>query len=1089
MYPLHSNGAIVRIKLKDFLTYSAVELYPGPYLNMVVGPNGTGKSTVVCAIALGLGGRPEVLGRAREIQDFVKHGENKAMVEIELKVAEGRLVITRTFERGSNHSTWKINGHTAKEKDVKAEIEALAIQVDNLCQFLAQERVSGFAQLGPSELLRETERAAGGSQMVEWHNYLIEQRDKEVTQAAKLRESLADLEVLQKRNQQIEHDVQRIKERDMINKEIRMLNVRLAKLDFTCRQADYRIAKDAKQRLQEECVALAHREQPLRAEQERLRRKVADLEKTVQDHKTGYSHEAGRCRTLVEEAEAKSDEIETILNDAQHAKSERLKQKREMERLEATIVSICQSLDEQRQKLAEYGITPGDRHGQFVEPPLSGSNDGDTSDSPANLLSRLHQQVTSCSRRISENADRMQHNSHRKDEVAREAAQIRHQQQQKTTELSQLDQVRHRKLAALKRGDRDAYDATMWLQEHSHLFEKHVFEPICMEVNLKDIRYASIMESLIKPGHNTTFVTQCQKDYKRFCEEVITQRKWRVNVVYFDRTLASWTPEHPRHVIMDLGFDGYALDFIDGPEPILSALCQMAFLHTNPVALGKLPNMVAAEKMLQVFIADNDIYSVKRAYGHSSTRAKRVVNPRYLDLSDSRLIFGMTIQLMLNSKTRLEREHEEIMSQLFAIQEVSKELELESSKIREIDLQLRDEKAGLHQQRVKLNTIKQEYTKQATLLQTRQDALAAARANAESTNRPDSNAIDARLMTVCEERARLAIRLSAVYEASTDIFLQRTKATLVKMQATARIEDLEVEIMTGNEQGAESVRALELAKQDLQNAKTLCRTALNRHNAEVEKLSAAEAEELDGHEETLTSDDIAGKMGALVTRAEIISRLDPSVLDHYEARLKEIEKLSESIHEREEALALLSTTMQETKDRWTLSLQNIVQRISEKFSDSFETLGCAGEVLVVQNDDYSKWGIEIRVKFRDNEPLQVLTATRQSGGERSVSTMLYLIALQHLSMSPFRVVDEINQGMDPRNERNVHKLIVQAACRKDDTGDLHAMVPSQYFLITPKLLHDLEYHRNMTVLCIYNGAWQPKSLDLAAYIAKRSASQ
>ncbi|KAH9247771.1 hypothetical protein BASA81_014609 [Batrachochytrium salamandrivorans] len=909
------------------------------------------------------------------------------------------------------------------------------------------ERPSG---LGPSELLRETERAAGGSQMVEWHNYLIEQRDKEVTQAAKLRESLADLEVLQKRNQQIEHDVQRIKERDMINKEIRMLNVRLAKLDFTCRQADYRIAKDAN----------------------------SDCRKNVLRLLIGSNLYEQNRKIKAQEAEAKSDEIETILNDAQHAKSERLKQKREMERLEATIASICQSLDEQRQKLAEYGITPGDRHGQFVEPPLSGSNDGDTSDSPANLLSRLHQQVTSCSRRISENADRMQHNSHRKDEVAREAAQIRHQQQQKTTELSQLDQVRHRKLAALKRGDRDAYDATMWLQEHSHLFEKHVFEPICMEVNLKDIRYASIMESLIKPGHNTTFVTQCQKDYKRFCEEVITQRKWRVNVVYFDRTLASWTPEHPRHVIMDLGFDGYALDFIDGPEPILSALCQMAFLHTNPVALGKLPNMVAAEKMLQVFIADNDIYSVKRAYGHSSTRAKRVVNPRYLDLS-------VDVEL----KTRLEREHEEIMSQLFAIQEVSKELELESSKIREIDLQLRDEKAGLHQQRVKLNTIKQEYTKQATLLQTRQDALAAARANAESTNRPDSNAIDARLMTVCEERARLAIRLSAVYEASTDIFLQRTKATLVKMQATARIEDLEVEIMTGNEQGAESVRALELAKQDLQNAKTLCRTALNRHNAEVEKLSAAEAEELDGHEETLTSDDIAGKMGALVTRAEIISRLDPSVLDHYEARLKEIEKLSESIHEREEALALLSTTMQETKDRWTLSLQNIVQRISEKFSDSFETLGCAGEVLVVQNDDYSKWGIEIRVKFRDNEPLQVLTATRQSGGERSVSTMLYLIALQHLSMSPFRVVDEINQGMDPRNERNVHKLIVQAACRKDDTGDLHAMVPSQYFLITPKLLHDLEYHRNMTVLCIYNGAWQPKSLDLAAYIAKRSASQ
>ncbi|KAK6094674.1 Structural maintenance of chromosomes protein 5 [Batrachochytrium dendrobatidis] len=101
--------------------------------------------------------------------------------------------------------------------------------------------------------------------------------------------------------------------------------------------------------------------------------------------------------------------------------------------------------------------------------------------------------------------------------------------------------------------------------------------------------------------------------------------------------------------------------------------------------------------------------------------------------------------------------------------------------------------------------------------------------------------------------------------------------------------------------------------------------------------------------------------------------------------------------------------------------------------------------------------------------------------ERSVSTMLYLIALQHLSQSPFRVVDEINQGMDPRNERNVHKLIVQAACLDKANS---ATVSSQYFLITPKLLHDLEYHRNMTILCIYNGTWQPKQLNLASYITK-----
>ena len=66
-----SDGAIVRIKLTHFLTYTHVEMFPGPFMNMVIGylseknlissPNGTGKSAIVCAIALGLGGKPDVI--------------------------------------------------------------------------------------------------------------------------------------------------------------------------------------------------------------------------------------------------------------------------------------------------------------------------------------------------------------------------------------------------------------------------------------------------------------------------------------------------------------------------------------------------------------------------------------------------------------------------------------------------------------------------------------------------------------------------------------------------------------------------------------------------------------------------------------------------------------------------------------------------------------------------------------------------------------------------------------------------------------------------------------------------------------------
>jgi chromosome segregation ATPase len=127
-----------------------------------------------------------------------------------------------------------------------------------------------------------------------------------------------------------------------------------------------------------------------------------------------------------------------------------------------------------------------------------------------------------------------------------------------------------------------------------------------------------------------------------------------------------------------------------------------------------------------------------------------------------------------------------------------------------------------------------------------------------------------------------------------------------------------------------------------------------------------------------------------------------------------------------------------------------------------------------------KYGLNFGIvdfDYSDEEKLQLLTSNRQSGGERSVSTMLYLISLQDLSMSPFRVVDEINQGMDPRNgfsnliiERLIHKIIVSTACSSSNH--------SQYFLVTPKLLPDLEYHDNMRILCIMNGTWQSENWSM-----------
>lgn len=72
---------VLNIFFLYFRTYKKVELYPSSSLNLIIGPNGTGKSTFVCAIILGLCGKTSVIGRAKKVSAFyslrhnIRHSE------------------------------------------------------------------------------------------------------------------------------------------------------------------------------------------------------------------------------------------------------------------------------------------------------------------------------------------------------------------------------------------------------------------------------------------------------------------------------------------------------------------------------------------------------------------------------------------------------------------------------------------------------------------------------------------------------------------------------------------------------------------------------------------------------------------------------------------------------------------------------------------------------------------------------------------------------------------------------------------------------------------------------------------------------
>lgn len=321
----YQPGAIVRVGVINFVTYERATFYPGPNLNMVVGPNGTGKSSLVCAICLGLGYGPSHLGRAGKVGEFVKHGYNDATIEIELQKQPEDLVnptIRVKISRDGDKRKWWINDTESSLKNVQALTREFGIQVDNLCQFLPQDRVSEFAGLSPVELLYHTQRAAAPEEMLVWHDQLKTLRKEQKSLGIQHEADQETLKNLESRQEGLRADVERLQERARIQERITQLEKSVPFLRYSANLKTHRQQQQLKKEAQKRLKELEKQVEPtlraVNAKQEyqaKVRAAVEGRKNVIQDAEQAADAAVGRMedvqRSIVQNGQIKKSEIES----------------------------------------------------------------------------------------------------------------------------------------------------------------------------------------------------------------------------------------------------------------------------------------------------------------------------------------------------------------------------------------------------------------------------------------------------------------------------------------------------------------------------------------------------------------------------------------------------------------------------------------------------------------------------------------------------------------------------------------------------------------------------------------------------------
>eukprot|EP00002_Diphylleia_rotans_P037871 TRINITY_DN8518_c0_g1_i2.p1 TRINITY_DN8518_c0_g1~~TRINITY_DN8518_c0_g1_i2.p1 ORF type:complete len:1003 (+),score=209.56 TRINITY_DN8518_c0_g1_i2:52-3060(+) len=931
-YHAYVRGAIVKVSCRNFVTYDSCECEPGPHLNVVVGPNGSGKSTIISAICLGLAGKTKLLDKADHISSFIKHGKDFAEIDIHLHAGEGNVVKISRKITPDDRSEWKLNDRIVPERRILEEIKKFNIQVDNLCQFLPQERVVEFARMDPKMLLRQTDVAIRGEEKAREREEIArkEREFKRIRENSTFLENR--LEQLRKDQELARAEVERFQQLQEIQNKLKIMNAFKHVIEYKEKKAivdamkhDIQERESQLQKAKDEMLPFQNQHRQLSDEYQRIKSSKDAAERKVQD--------ADRERRLafdnIQKSIEKAAEIGARIDGTRKEMTEQGSRKK---RLESEIRDLKTRLGqlESMQSIADK-LTDVRKQERDINVEMSESQN------------KIEDIVRECD----SNKKRLRHEEERRSRL----------QNRKTMMIDQLRTM-----------DPGCFRAYEWIQQNMSKFRGPVHGPLFVELEFEDAKIGQYLENVCKAFYLKAFVTERNEDQVLLASEL--QEKMKLSVTIMNCDLAQRSER--RYPIQSaqlphFGLDGYLIDKLRGPEAVLRALADLSSIdctaigkHDTPIKFGE--SIKTTD--LSTYITPDSVYSQFRSrYG----QRQQVVQSR--SLKDIQLF-----QQTGTSRDEIQTIEHTIMDLGNRIQVLEGERAKYDAKLKSLAQKARE----LQAIRNELSQKKAEYARIESSIALKQNQLNSMRSVQD-------------LQTIVSQLEQERVSLATARAAE----LQFAKTVLQKkFQSLAALDEVEIKRLIAHRKVShieEVVRSKESRIQeyaaDLNKRKGVlvsCDQELRALKATAKTMSddLTEEEKRKWQELPNSLQELSQLVVDYQTRAECLHARNPRILEEYRARALEIEKLERDFQAAVRTHSAEQQDIEIQKRAWLDAIQPSMNKIDQQFGEYLKAIGCAGAVELYRppDGDLDNYEARISVKFRPEEQLQILDSKRQSGG-------------------------------------------------------------------------------------------------------------